>query len=108
MESPDHEREAVESFVRRWSREPALAIEHAEKVQAEGVFGRTHDVWDVHLPAGERLRVVPEPMFAYPQREIRSLDIALSFHIGLPTRMRTESAAPEVTGAAVEVDRYAP
>jgi hypothetical protein len=110
LESPDHEREAVEDFVRRWSREPELTVEHAEKVQAEAVYGRTHDVWDVHLPDGQRLWVVTEPMFAYPQREIRSLDIALSFHIGLVTRMRygaaTESAAPEITGAAVEVDRY--
>jgi hypothetical protein len=110
LESPDYEREAVEDFVRRWSREPELTIEHAEKVQAEAVYGRTHDVWDVHLPDEQRLWVVTEPMFAYPQREIRSLDIALSFHIGLVTRMHygagTESVAPEVTGAAVEVDRY--
>jgi hypothetical protein len=109
MESPDHEREAVESFVRTWSREPEFGIDHAEKVQSEAIFGRPHDVWDVHLRGGERLWVISEPMFAYPQSEIRSLDIALSFHVGLVQRMHygsgAESAAPAVTDAVTEVDR---
>lgn len=108
MESPEHERAAVLDFVRVWAEQEDVSVEHAEKLQSEPIFGRTHDVWDVHL-SGRRLWVITEPMFAYEQSQVRSLDVALSLHVGLVSRMRfgagAESASPATTNAIEEVDR---
>jgi hypothetical protein len=46
MESPEHERDAIESYM-EWQA-PDEKIIHLEKVTSERVMGRDRDVWDVH------------------------------------------------------------
>jgi len=59
---------------------------HLEKVASERIFGRQHDVWDVHTDK-ERWWVVTGPTNLYSQTLMPSLDYTLSFHIGLMARV---------------------
>ena len=46
MESPEHERAAIERYM-AWQA-PDESMVHLEKVTSERVMGRDRDVWDVH------------------------------------------------------------
>ena len=85
METPENERRDVEEYLRSQSG-PDFSIEHVEKLTAEYVLGRQYDVWDAHTNEG-RWWLITNPTNLYSQELIKSMDIALSFHIGLMTRM---------------------
>ena len=53
---------------------------------SEYVLGQQYDVWDAHTSDG-RWWVITNPVNLYSQDQIKSMDIALSFHIGLMSRM---------------------
>ena len=57
-----------------------------EKLTSEFVLGHQYDVWDAHTSDG-RWWVITNPVNLYSQDQIKSMDIALSFHIGLMSRM---------------------
>jgi predicted Zn-ribbon and HTH transcriptional regulator len=71
---------------------------HLEKVASERIFGRKHDVWDVHTDK-ERWWVITEPTNLYSQTLMPSLDYTLSFHIGLMARV---AARREPEGSEAE------
>ena len=108
MESTSRERAAIESFVAAWLQDDETEIVHLEKVAREPSFGSHHDVWDVHL-SDARLWVITEPMFAYDQRHIRSMDAAITFHVGLSHRVlfnrRLPDGQPAVLDALATVRR---
>jgi Zn ribbon nucleic-acid-binding protein len=85
METPEHERRAVEEYLRSQSGTD-FEIEHVEKLTSEYVHGHQYDVWDAHTNEG-RWWVITPPTNLYSQQHIKSMDIALSFHIGLMSRM---------------------
>jgi hypothetical protein len=70
---------------------PDLKVEMVQKVYSENVLGVQHDVWDVHTDK-DRWWVITNPTNLYSQDQFPNLDIALTFHVGLGTRMiRSES-----------------
>lgn len=77
------EREIIE-YVE--SQAPDEIIRHLEKVKTEFVMGRRYEVWDV-LTDQDRWWVITSPTNLYSQREFRSLDYTLSFHIGVTLRV---------------------
>lgn len=85
METPENERRYVEEYLRSQSGAD-FSIEHVEKLTAEYVLGRQYDVWDAHTNEG-RWWLITNPTNLYSQDLIKSMDIALSFHIGLMSRM---------------------
>jgi hypothetical protein len=90
MDTPEHERRAVEDYLRSQSGQK-FKVKHVEKLTSEYVLGHQYDVWDAHTNEG-RWWVITNPTNLYSQKLIKSMDIALSFHIGLMTRMMaTES-----------------
>jgi hypothetical protein len=50
------------------------------------VGSRRHDTWDVHC-ADSRWWVLTEPTFLYDQKDFKSRDVVLSFHVGLMLRV---------------------
>lgn len=88
MESPEHEEVAVREYVARAFEllDDLGAITHVEKVASEPVRGQTYDVWDVHTRDDGRWWVVTCPMNYYTQEDFKSVDVVLSFHIGVTTR----------------------
>ncbi len=72
------------------------AIKHIEKVASYSSFGRTHDVWDVHMTK-DRWWVITEPTNLYRQRDFKYMDMAFTFHLGLAQRlaMRNEPAVDD-------------
>jgi hypothetical protein len=85
METPAHERRQIEEYLRSQS-EDDFEIEHVEKLTSEYVLGHQYDVWDAHT-SDDRWWVITNPVNLYSQDQIKSMDIALSFHIGLMSRM---------------------
>jgi hypothetical protein len=86
METPEHERREIEEYLRSQSG-PDFEIEHVEKLTSEYVLGDEYSVWDAHTNEG-RWWVITNPKNLYSQEQIKSMDVALSFHIGLWTRMQ--------------------
>ena len=86
METPAHERREIEEYLRSQSG-PDFEIEHLEKLTSEYVLGDQYDVWDAHTNEG-RLWVITNPTNLYSQEQIKSMDVALSFHIGLWARVQ--------------------
>jgi len=81
METPEHERRAVEDYLYSESGDN-FEVEHVEKLTSEYVLGRQYDVWDAHTNEG-RWWVITNPTNLYSQELIKSMDVALSFHVGL-------------------------
>jgi len=92
METPAHERRWIEDYLRSQSVDD-FEIEHVEKLTSEYVLGQKYDVWDAHASDG-RWWVITNPLHLYRQDQIKSMDIALSFHIGLMSRMLASSPPP--------------
>lgn len=61
-------------------------VRHAELVRRERLFGDMYEVWDVHTNKG-RWWVISPPMDLYPQGRNKSMDEALSLHVGLSFRI---------------------
>jgi hypothetical protein len=89
MESPEGQRRAIEEYLYSQSG-PDFSVEHVEKVNSESILGRDYDVWDAHTNEG-RWWVITPPTNLYSQEQIKSMDIALSFHIGLMARMEARN-----------------
>jgi len=85
METPENERRAIEEYLRSQSG-PDFVIEHVEKLTSEYVLGYQYDVWDAHTNEGRWWVITPFTNL-YSQDHIKSMDIALSFHIGLMSRV---------------------
>ena len=81
----DKEAQEIKEYV-EWQAHGEEKVLHAEKVASERIFGREHDVWDVHTDK-ERWWVVTSPTNLYSQTLMPSLDYTLSFHIGLMARI---------------------
>lgn len=81
-----------------WQAHGEERVLHVEMVASERIFGRQHDVWDVHTDK-ERWWVVTGPTNLYSQTLMPSLDYTLSFHIGLMARV---AARREPEGSEAE------
>jgi|ERR1035438_6056930 hypothetical protein len=81
----EQEAREIKDYV-EWQARGEEKVLHAEKVASERIFGREHDVWDVHTDK-ERWWVITGPTNLYSQTLMPSLDYTLSFHIGLMARV---------------------
>lgn len=69
---------------------PDLEVTFMQKVYSEAVGNTRHDVWDIHTNK-DRWWVITGGMNLYSQEQFPSMDLALTFHIGLIIRIpRTE------------------
>jgi hypothetical protein len=94
MESLPHEERDIRLYMELEC--PEEKITHLEKVATERVFGMKHDVWDVHTDQG-RWWVITDPTNLYRQPDFHSMDMAVTFHLGLRARMiaRQDSGVSE-------------
>lgn len=94
MYSSVQERQYIVDYVA--SQASDETVEHLEKIASERALGRDIDVWDVHTDVS-RWWVITAPTNLYSQEQFPSMDVALSFHIGLTARVmeRSERAAPD-------------
>src|SRR4051812_32312315 len=90
MKSPDRERKHVIDYFLRESAE-GTAVENAEKVAVERVYGIAHDVWDVHASDG-RWWVITNPTNLYSAERFPSMGEAFAFHIGVTGRILAHQA----------------
>ena len=84
MKSPDHQKRSVLEYVELEAK--GEEVKRAEKMSSEKIFDTTHDVWDVETNK-DRYWVITEPTNLYSHSDFPSMDYALSFHIGLTSRV---------------------
>lgn len=92
MQTPAHERVRIEVYLRSQFGE-GFAVEHVEKLASEQVLGQQYDVWDAHTSQG-RWWVITNPVNLYSQDQVKSMDVALSLHIGLMSRVMARQPLP--------------
>ncbi len=94
MESPEREKQFIVDYMATVATDET--VEHLEKVYSERIMGQDHDIWDVHTNV-DRWWVITGPTNLYTQKQFPSMDVALSFHVGLMTRVKSSSEleAPE-------------
>ncbi len=102
MESPEHERRNVEEYFRLESPDEDEIL-RSEKIATESIYGEHHDVWEVEAKSG-RWWVVTNPTNLYRQDDFPSMEVVLSFHIGLMARLVARSAR-EPTATDEQQDR---
>lgn len=102
MESPEHERRNIEEYFRLESSEDDEIL-RSEKIATEAIYGYRHDVWDLEAKSG-RWWIVTNPTNLYRHDDFPSMEIVLSFHIGLMARMAARSAR-EPTATDEQQDR---
>src|SRR3984957_8924997 len=68
------------------SQSPGSEVTFLQKVYSEAVLGHRHDVWDVHASDG-RWWVITNPSNLYSQTQFPSMDLAVTFHMGLCLRI---------------------
>ena len=102
MDSPEHERATIEGYMASQARDEKVI--HLEKVTSERVMGRDRDVWDVHTDQG-RWWVITGPTNLYSQAQFPSMDVALSFHVGVT--LRVEERDRHHAEVDDHVDRFA-
>lgn len=101
MDSPEHEKQVIVDYMA--VRVDDESVEHLEKVASESVLGQRHDVWDVHTDK-KRWWAITGPTNVYLQDQFPSMDVALSFHIGLMARVMAQS---EFAAPSEEAQRFA-
>ncbi len=95
IDTQHRERQQIVDYLA--SQAPDEIVEHLEKVKSERVLGRWIDAWDVHTNE-HRWWVINAPTNLYLQSQFPSLEIALSFHVGLMARVgerQDRTARPE-------------
>src|SRR5882724_11222330 len=65
---------------------PDLEVTFMQKVYSETVLNTRHDVWDIHTNK-DRWWVITGGSNLYSQEQFPSMDLALTFHIGLILRI---------------------
>lgn len=84
LNTPAHKERRIREYV-EWQAKDEK-VKHAERVTTETIFGRRHEVWDVHTDK-TRWWVITEPTNLYSQALFPSMDYTLSFHVGLMARV---------------------
>lgn len=84
LNTPAHKERRIRKYV-EWQAKDEK-VKHAERVTTETIFGRRHEVWDVHTDR-TRWWVITEPTNLYSQAVFPSMDYTLSFHVGLMARV---------------------
>lgn len=102
MESPEHERRNIEEYFRLESPEDDEIL-RSEKIATESIYGERHDVWDLEAKSG-RWWIVTNPTNLYRHDDFPSMEVVLSFHIGLTARLAARSAR-EATATDEQHDR---
>lgn len=68
------------------SQSSTAKINFLQKIYSESVIGCRHDVWDVHASDG-RWWIITNPTNLYSQEQFPSMDLAVTFHMGLCLRI---------------------
>jgi hypothetical protein len=90
--SPEHQRRHIRDYMASQAHDETIT--HLEKVTTEVVYGRRYDVWDVHTDK-HRWWVVTLPTNLYSQQMFPSMDMCLTFHLGLSARLFGVDTEPD-------------
>jgi hypothetical protein len=96
--SPEHEKEEISRYVEWQARADEEKVQHLEKIKTESTLNGKMDAWDVYTDKS-RYWVITNPTNLYSQELFPGLDYAISFHVGVTTRMmakRKKTSAEDI------------
>jgi hypothetical protein len=96
--SPEHLRRDVRQYM--GIEIPEETITHLERMTTEAVYGKRYDVWDV-ITDKNRWWVITNLLNFYSQSMFPSMDMCLTFHIGLMARMMGTDVEPDEVGQSL-------
>lgn len=99
LESTTEECDEVKAYF--LSQSPKATVTFAQKIYAETIVGHRHDVWDLHADDG-RWWVVTNPTNLYSQEQFPSMDLVVTFHMGLCLRI------PRAQKPSIDVSKLMP
>ena len=99
MRATQIERDEVTAYFE--SQSQGESVVHLDRLISERVGGNLHEVWDVHTSTGDRWWVVTTPMNLYTQKDFKSAEVVLSFHVGLMARVMARQEVPVAPHSAV-------
>lgn len=70
-----------------------FVVKHVEKIVAENITGNRYEVWNCITNQGSWWVVTPMMNF-YTQRDFKSADVVLTFHVGMVGRLMSRDQAP--------------
>jgi hypothetical protein len=70
-----------------------LVVKHVEKIVAENITGDRYEVWNCITNQGKWWVITPMMNF-YTQRDFKSADVVLTFHVGMVGRIMSRDQAP--------------
>lgn len=83
--------EKISNYVE--SQAPKFKVTFAQKMHVENLYGHKHETWDVHCRK-KRFWVITNPTNLYEQTMFPSMDLAITFHVGLCLRMPKSEREP--------------
>lgn len=95
LDSTIEENDEVKAYF--LSQSPNSTVTFTQKVYAETIVGHRHDVWDLHADDG-RWWIVTNPTNLYSQEQFPSIDLVVTFHMGLCLRIpRANSSSTDTS-----------
>lgn len=88
MEVAEHDKRRILEYMA--GQGPDDEVTHLEEVATHRILGNRYDIWDVHTDGGNWW-VITSPTNLYSQEAFDSMDFALTFHIGLTTRVMAQN-----------------
>lgn len=92
MKSPEHQKREIIQYLHGQAH--GEEVVHLEKVTSEVIYGQEHAVWDVRTDKNDWW-VVTNPTNLYFKRTFPSVDMLMSFHVGLAARLFGRTSAVE-------------
>ncbi|KQQ26896.1 hypothetical protein [Frondihabitans sp. Leaf304] len=81
-----------------------LSVQHVEKISAENIAGHRYELWNCITNQGNWWVLTPLMNF-YSQKDFKSADVVLTFHVGMVARILSRDdvpIAPELADAFTE------
>jgi hypothetical protein len=107
LRATDEEKAEVTEYL-EWQLQKTSAkkvvVRHVEKIGAENITGDRYEVWNCITNQGKWWVVTPMMNF-YTQRDFKSADVVLTFHVGMVGRIMSQdqpTLAPELQDAFSE------
>lgn len=96
LTTSDKEKEEVTTYLEAQlgkSTQRKLSVQHVEKTSAENVAGDRYEVWNCITNQG-RWWVLTPLMNFYSQKDFKSADVVLTFHVGMVARILSRDEVP--------------
>lgn len=96
IRATEDEKLSVSNYLQQqlgYTSKKTVDVKHVEKISAENITGELYEVWNCITNQG-KWGVVTPMMNYYTQKDFKSADVVLTFHVGMVNRIMSRDDAP--------------